>query len=215
MSVCVAWGWPLHEPEKSWLGGLLHHHSQPNSREIRLAPSKEPTPVHVDFAAETKAATAGHLVVGALALGVVGIGLVFALVLYFYGVLDPADAKEQFPSVHRFLLHKWYFDETYSAVLVRPALQIAHWCKNFDTYVIDGFLHLMQKLTLLTSFWSGRFDKGIIDGLVNLFADVAYAIGTWLRTWQTGFLRTYILFMALAAMALWMIFYALAMGGPN
>ncbi len=208
MSVCVAWGWPLHQPEKSWLGQNLHHHSQPNSVETPKGP------VHVDFAPETKAATAGHLMVGVMALGVVGIGLAFALILYFYGVLDPADAKEQFPGIHRFLLHKWYFDEIYSVALVRPALVVAHWCKNFDTYVIDGFLHLMQKLTLLTSLWSGRFDRGIIDGMVNLFADVSYAIGAWLRTWQTGFLRTYVLFLALAAMALWMIFYALAMGGP-
>ena len=31
-------------------------------------------------------------------------------------------AAEQFPGVHRFLLHKWYFDELYSAVVVRPGV---------------------------------------------------------------------------------------------
>ena len=31
MSVCVAWGWPPHLPENSWLGQQLHHHSQPKS----------------------------------------------------------------------------------------------------------------------------------------------------------------------------------------
>ena len=50
-----------------------------------------------------------------------------------YGVLDPADAKEQFPGVHRFLTHKWYFDELYSACSSGPAWSIAHWCRNFDT----------------------------------------------------------------------------------
>ncbi len=35
--------------------------------------------------------------------------------------------KEQFPAVHAFLTHKWYFDELYSAMVVRPALVVAHW----------------------------------------------------------------------------------------
>ena len=55
--------------------------------------------------------------------------------IYYYRVLDPAEAKEQFPGVHRFLAHKWYFDELYSAMLVRPALVVAGWCRWFDTDV--------------------------------------------------------------------------------
>ena len=218
LSVCVAWGWPLWEPEKSWLGSQLNHYSQP----ISAHPAAGEHAVLVDFVAETKKAHEGHSLVGGLALAVVLIGLAFALVLYgtpspaigwlsgFFGVLDPADAKEQFPGVHRFLTHKWYFDEIYSALIVRPGLVISHWCRNFDTYVIDGFVHLLQKLSLLTSLWSGRFDKGIVDGLVNLVADVSFAVGNWLRNVQTGYLRSYVLFLALAAMALWMLFYALA-----
>ena len=45
-----------------------------------------------------------------------------AFLTYKVHVLDPADAKAQFPAVHRFLHHKWYFDEAYSVLLVRPAL---------------------------------------------------------------------------------------------
>ena len=40
--------------------------------------------------------------------------------------------KEQFPAVHAFLTHKWYFDELYSAIVVRPALVVAHWFRWFD-----------------------------------------------------------------------------------
>ena len=32
LSVCVAWGWPLHRAGESWLGQQLHDHSQPNDR---------------------------------------------------------------------------------------------------------------------------------------------------------------------------------------
>jgi NADH-quinone oxidoreductase subunit L len=208
MSVCVAWpmpnasGWEPLNAEKSWLGGELHHYSQPEA-------------VEVDFQQASILAVENHTIVGLLALAVVGIGLAFASVLYYYGVLDPSEAKEQFPGVHRFLAHKWYFDEVYSALIVRPGLAIAHWCRNFDTFVIDGFVHLVARWNLMTSRWSGWFDRGIVDGLVNLAADVSYAIGSWLRNVQTGFLRSYILFLALAAMAIWVLLYAWAsaMGG--
>jgi NADH-quinone oxidoreductase subunit L len=215
-SVGVAWGLPPWEPEQSWLGQQLHHYSMPKTVEMEIAGHEGPIPVDVDFIAETKAALANHHVVGALALAVVVIGLAFALVLYFFNVLDPAEAQDQFPGVHRFLAHKWYFDEIYSALLVRPGLHIAHWCRNFDAYVIDGFLHLVAKWNVLTSYWSGKFDRGIIDGFVNLLADVSYAVGTWLRNVQTGYLRSYILFLALAAMAVWIALYAWAraLGGP-
>ncbi len=195
LSVGVAWGWPLHEPEKSWLGHQLHHYSQPAA-------------VSVDFKNAEGFAHEYHAIVGFLALGVVVIGLAFAAVLYFYGVLDPNEAKEQFPGVHRFLTCKWYFDEVYSALLVRPGVTIAHWCRKFDTNVIDGFLHLIARWNLFTSRWSGLFDKGIVDGLANLIADVSYAVGAWLRNVQTGYLRSYILFLALAAMAVWVLLYA-------
>jgi NADH-quinone oxidoreductase subunit L len=208
LSVGVAWGWPPHHPADSWLGQQLHHYSAPKSVEMRMPGHDHPIPVDVDFVAETRVALDNHNLVGVLALGMVAIGLVFALVLYYYGVLDPDDAKEQFPGVYAFLVNKWYFDELYSAVLVRPGLTISHWAKNFDTYVIDGFVNLLGKWNLVVSSWSGWFDRGIVDGFVNLLAEVSYAIGAWLRNFQTGYIRSYILFLALAAMALWVLLYA-------
>jgi NADH-quinone oxidoreductase subunit L len=93
---------------------------------------------------------------------------------------------------------------------VRPGLTIAHWCRGFDTSVIDGFVNFLARFNLRASFWSGRFDRGIIDGAANLIADVSYAIGSWLRNLQTGYLRSYVLFLALAAMGTGMLLYAWA-----
>ena len=41
-----------------------------------------------------------------------------------------------------------------------------------------------------------------MDGLVNLLATVTYAVGSALRRVQTGFIRSYILFLVLAAVGL-------------
>jgi NADH-quinone oxidoreductase subunit L len=203
LSVCVAWG-PPNDFGHSMLGHLLEEHAQPPS-------------VKVDFASAVHVAEdhATHSLVGALALAVVLIGLAFAAAMYYYGALDPAEAKEQFPGVHRFLAHKWYFDEIYSAVLVRPGLAVAHWCRNFDTIVIDGFVNFLGRLSVFVSRWAGKTDRGIVDGSVNLLADVSYATGSWLRNVQTGYLRSYVLFLAMAAMAIWVLMYAwaTAMGG--
>jgi hypothetical protein len=51
---------------------------------------------------------------------------------------------------------------------------------------------------------------------VNLLADVSYNIGSSLRNVQTGYIRSYVLFLALAGMGLWVLLYAWAnaMGAP-
>jgi NADH-quinone oxidoreductase subunit L len=204
LSVCVAWGWPIYDAHESWVGNELKNYSQPKS-------------VEVDFADAIHETHEYHALAGALAFGVVAVGLVFAVLLYLTGVLDPHEAKQQFAGLHKFLTHKWYFDELYSAVLVRPSLVVAGWCRNFDLKFIDGLLHGVAHSTLFTSRWSGRFDKGIIDGLANLVADVSYQIGIWLRNVQTGYLRSYVLFLALAAMGIFVLLYAWSAslgGGP-
>jgi len=79
---------------------------------------------------------------------------------------------------------------------------VAHWFRWFDTKVIDGILDGSATVTIRTAKGGGRFDNGIIDGLANLIARVVYAVGAWLRNVQTGYIRSYVLFLVLAAMAL-------------
>src|SRR6185503_19874541 len=51
----------------------------------------------------------------------------FLLATVFYGVrwLNPADVKQQFFPVYNFLLNKWYFDELYDFLFVKPAHFVA------------------------------------------------------------------------------------------
>jgi NADH-quinone oxidoreductase subunit L len=219
LSVVAAWGWPLWDAKASWLEHNIHH--------------AQPTAVLADFGHVLEegeawavaregspnvrhAAHLNHHLAGNLALGVVAIGIAFAALIYFYRVLDPAEAKEQFPRLHAFLMNKWYFDELYSVALVRPALVVAHWFKSFDLGVIDGVIHALARGTVGLSRWDGRFDNGVVDGLVNLVADVTYAVGARLRNVQTGYLRSYVLFLVLAAVGLFVVlsyFVAMAAAG--
>jgi NADH-quinone oxidoreductase subunit L len=208
LSVCVAWGWPLWDAEASALEHQIHH-SQPAAVEADWTARIERSGVHVH---EEEGKTPyqswlahNHHLAGNLALGVVAIGLLFAFSGYYLRILDPNESKENFPGVFRFLWNKWYFDEVYSAILVRPGMMVARWCRWFDTNMIDGFVHRLSRVNLLFSGWSGWFDRWIVDGLVNVVGNIWYGVGNWLRTFQTGYLRSYVLFLALASIGIWAV----------
>jgi NADH-quinone oxidoreductase subunit L len=190
--VGVAWGWPLYNAEASFLGRVLLS-AQPPAVQADFAP------LHAQ-AHDTLAVY--HDAAGWMALGAAGIGTVFAVLIYYLHRFNPADTVEQFPGVYRLLAAKWYFDEFYSVMVVRPSLVVAGWFKWFDATVIDGTLHGIAWLTLRLSRWDGLFDNWVVDGAVNLVANVTYAVGRSLRRVQTGFIRSYILFLVLAAVGL-------------
>jgi NADH-quinone oxidoreductase subunit L len=196
LSWFFVWGWPINDPAASWL-----------EAELRRA---QPAAVHVDFQGVhhtarhfyDKFSFTLHEVAGFAALAVVGFGLVFATLVYYYRALNAEETKEQFAALHRFLSHKWYFDELYSVLLVRPSLAVAQWCKVVDLLGIDSALHAVAYSTRWLSWAEGKFDNGVIDGLVNLLARVTFRVGVALRQLQTGYLRSYVLFLVLAVVAI-------------
>jgi NADH-quinone oxidoreductase subunit L len=209
-SVVVAWGWPIYKAEASALERHIHH-SQHASVGADFGTLEEdvvkagPVATVTGNLAIRHNAKKYHGLAGAITLLMVALGIVFALAIYWYRVLDPAEAKEQFPAVHRFLWNKWYFDELYSVLLVRPALTVASWCRAFDTKAIDGVADGLGRATVQVSRWDGRFDLGIVDGLVNLTARVVFGIGGRLRNVQTGYIRSYVLFTVLAAVGIYIV----------
>src|SRR5690606_24818734 len=54
----------------------------------------------------------------------------------------PGRLAAQQPILYRFLLNKWYFDEIYDAILVRPALRLGRFLwRRGDGNVIDGTIN--------------------------------------------------------------------------
>jgi NADH-quinone oxidoreductase subunit L len=68
------------------------------------------------------------------------LGLGIAYYMYVVNKAFPAALARANPLLYRFLLNKWYFDELYDFLFVRPAFWIgrAFW-KGGDGYIIDGF----------------------------------------------------------------------------
>ncbi|MBR1225578.1 MULTISPECIES: NADH-quinone oxidoreductase subunit L [unclassified Bradyrhizobium] len=68
------------------------------------------------------------------------VGAYISYVFYIRRPYLPVELANQHPMLYQFLLNKWYFDELYDLIFVRPAKWIGHFLwKKGDGYVIDGF----------------------------------------------------------------------------
>ncbi len=92
------------------------------------------------------------------------VGFVMAVWFYIWNPSLPARLAENQRPLYLFLKNKWYFDELYNAVFVRPALWIGKllW-KRGDGNVIDGSLNgvAMGFVPFVTRL-AGRAQSGYI-----------------------------------------------------
>jgi NADH:ubiquinone oxidoreductase subunit 5 (subunit L)/multisubunit Na+/H+ antiporter MnhA subunit len=136
----------------------------------------------------------------------VGLGLLYYAppgFAYFVPTrLSAVRTAERFGGVYRFLVNKWYFDELYWAVFVRPCLALTRLCRQIDQILVDGLVNGSAAATAFLSRLDGVFDNIAVDGLVNLTAKAVYVTGDWSRSLQTGRLRNYLMFLAVALVGL-------------
>jgi len=116
-----------------------------------------------------------------LAVGVAVAGILLARALYGgdKGLAEGRTWASRFPFVHRLLVNKYYVDEIYDRVIVRPlaALSQFFW-KVVDTFVIDGAIRAGAFLTELTGDL-GRFST---TGNVRNYA-LYFFLGVILLFW--------------------------------
>src|ERR1700758_3051261 len=68
------------------------------------------------------------------------IGAVISYLFYIRRPYLPEELASQQPMLYQFLLNKWYFDELYDLIFVRPAKAIGYFLWKYgDGYIIDGF----------------------------------------------------------------------------
>jgi NADH-quinone oxidoreductase subunit L len=112
------------------------------------------------------------------------------------------------PNLYRTLGNRYYIDELYQMVFIRPARWFADNVASevIDRGVIDGFLHLLAR----TFTWLGDFLKvmnlWLIDGFADGIPQLINAFGGWFRRIQTGHVQQYILLAAAAALIIGLIF---------
>jgi NADH-quinone oxidoreductase subunit L len=152
-----------------------------------------------------------HATAGMFALIMAVSGALTAYVFYGARLVDPGDVRRQFASLHTFLVEKWWFDELYDVMFVRPVHVVARWCAAIDRLVFDGFLHFMARSAVLVSQWDRIFDEQIIDGFVNRLADATFATGRVFGYLQTGKLRQYVMFIVVGLVGIWVVVQVFAL----
>ena len=115
--------------------------------------------------------TEGLIVVLATAASLLGIALAF--VFYRRTPALPSRLASRFPGVYRLLVGKYFIDEVYDAVVVRPLVRGAEKVyERFDLKVIDGALHGSAAAAGL----AGKGLNFLQSGLVRDYA-LAFLIG--------------------------------------
>ena len=94
-------------------------------------------------------------------MGVLGIALAYLLYMFAPGL--PPRMAAAVPGLYRFVLNKWYFDELYDAVFVRPIQALARtlWQVG-DATIIDGIPNGIAALTVDGSNRAMRLQTGSI-----------------------------------------------------
>jgi NADH-quinone oxidoreductase subunit L len=106
-------------------------------------------------------AVPGWVAIAPLAAGIAGI--LIAAIFYILQPALPAALSQRFSGLYRFLLNKWYFDEVYDALLVKPALRLARFAWRFgDQQVIDGVPNGLATLTADASTQTVKLQTGSI-----------------------------------------------------
>jgi len=130
-------------------------------------------------------------------------GIALATVMYLFGGINPDEVRRQFQAIYQFLLNKWWFDELYDFIFVRPTHVIARLMAAIDRKWIDGLIDGTANVTRrFATIWERAADQTVVDGFVNSFARWTYAVGLWIRVFQTGRLRHYVMFIVIGAIAI-------------
>ncbi len=99
-------------------------------------------------------------------------------------------------AVYRLLKNKYYFDELYDRILVKPAYWIAEvfTYQVIDRRLIDGTLHAIAGFALrVGSFLRERIDLPIVNGSGDLVGDSVKAAGREFKFVQTGQVQVYLI----------------------
>ncbi len=145
-------------------------------------------------------ATEFNPLLAGIALGLAVLGLALAYGVYRYKPVTPRDRDPLTAWINgafTWLNRKWYVDEIYGALFVRPYIRLSGWLANvFDERFIHDFIHdvlLTGTFVRGTRALAQGVDLGIIDGIANGIARLTQAIGARLRWVQSGYLRNYAL----------------------
>jgi NADH-quinone oxidoreductase subunit L len=143
-------------------------------------------------------------------------GIFFATVVYLWKWVSADNLARVLAPLYQLSWHKWWFDELYDRVFVRPTHAIGMLIAIvLDRGLIDGIIHAYagagRVAALVVAFFGDRF---LIDNTVDGFAAKTWDVALSLRGIQTGRVRQYVMFIVVGTIMLFAVasvwYYALS-----
>jgi NADH-quinone oxidoreductase subunit L len=134
-------------------------------------------------------------------------GIAGATVVYLWEVISAASLRRYLNLLYHATWNKWWFDELYDYAFVRPTMWIsrfvAFWLdRGLIDSILHGFAYLYRGLAAVVAVVG---DKFFIDKTVDTVAEKTWDLGLSLRSFQTGQLRQYVMFIVVCTIALFII----------
>jgi NADH-quinone oxidoreductase subunit L len=142
-------------------------------------------------------------------VAVSGIGLAYTI--YYKKKISAEALGAKLRPIYKLLYNKYYIDEIYDLIIIKPVLKFARMNWWFDANIIDGLVNFTGWITVKWADLKMLFDKYIIDGAVNGIGHVCMA-GSWLLKFiQTGRVQFYTLIVI--AVSIMVVMYKIAPDG--
>jgi NADH-quinone oxidoreductase subunit L len=98
--------------------------------------------------------------------------------------------------IHTLLQNKYYFDELYDRIFVRPAYWMADTFTNqiLDKGIIDGILHFIARIaSSVGGILRTYFDKPVVNGFGDFVGEGVKKVGRSIKIIQTGRVQQYLI----------------------
>jgi NADH-quinone oxidoreductase subunit L len=222
-AICAGWSLPEACPGSLASFGVVNLLEQ--SRPIGTLASKSGVFLQDLFipdehiAHASKMFRAVKLPAGLAAISAAILGILFATMVYLWRTVSADKLASSMQPLYELSWHKWWFDELYDKVFVRPTFAISNFiAKTLDRGIIDSIIHACAWLYKGGAlFVSIVGDKWLIDNGVDTFAEKTWNIGLSLRSVQTGRLRQYVMFIVVGTIVLFVVatlWWKSAVAGP-
>ena len=122
---------------------------------------------------------------------VAAFGLFLGWVFYERRPETPARLAESARVLYRLIANKYFVDELYDTIVLKPYYALCRGAAWFDRWVVDGLVNAAGYVTLAGSYTSVGFDTYIVDGLVNLAGYTVRGFSWMFKKLQTGIVPSY------------------------
>jgi len=146
-----------------------------------------------------------HLSTAIIATSVGLSGIALAYLMYYKRAIDPEKIAASVKGIYTTLYNKYYFDEAYDVLFIRPYYVVCDAWFWFDKTIVDGMVNGAGDLGMFWSRVNAWFDETFVDGAVNGVGIVTRAFGLTVRHLQTGRVQNYAFVVFATMVIIWLL----------